>query len=72
MTLAERNLPDNAVDSPAWQRRFEDERTVELVWAANRSRGRFNIVSRRALWYGRDVDTTLRQYGFRQRVHDDM
>jgi hypothetical protein len=59
MTPAERKLLDNAVDSPTWQRRFEDESVVELARAADRSRGRFNTVGHRAWWYGRDVDTTL-------------
>jgi hypothetical protein len=68
MTPEERNLPENALESPAWARRFEHERAVKLARTDNLSGGRFNNVNRRARWYVRFVDDTLRQYGFRPRV----
>jgi hypothetical protein len=48
MTPAERNLPANALDSPAWAQRFKDERVVELVRAAGRASRRFNNIGHRA------------------------
>ncbi|KAK1663246.1 hypothetical protein QYE76_051405 [Lolium multiflorum] len=69
MTPEERNLPENALESPSWAWRFEHECSVKLARTDNLSGGRFNNVGRRSWWYGRSVDDTLRQYGFRPRVH---
>jgi hypothetical protein len=43
MTPAERSLPSNGLNSPAWLRRFEEERAIELARAAGRTNGRFNV-----------------------------
>jgi hypothetical protein len=59
MTPVERNLPANTLNSPAWPWRFEDERVIELAWAAGLANGLFNNVGRRAWWHGRDIDATL-------------
>jgi hypothetical protein len=48
MTLSERNLPSNALHSPVWPRRFEEERAIELARAGGRTNGRFNNVSHRS------------------------
>lgn len=51
MAPAERSLPENAQNSPAWPWWFQDERDIELA----RSAGRFNRVGRWAWWQGCDV-----------------
>jgi hypothetical protein len=68
MTPEESSLPENAVESPTWVGRFEHVRAVEIARTDNPSGGHFNNVGRRAWWYGRSVDDTLREYGFRPRV----
>jgi hypothetical protein len=45
LTPEERNLPANALNSPTWPHRFEDECAVELERAADRARSK---VERRA------------------------
>jgi hypothetical protein len=59
MTPAERNLSANALNTPAWPWRFEEERASEQARAAGHANGRFNNIGRRAWWHGRDVDATL-------------
>jgi hypothetical protein len=59
MTSTERSLSSNTLNSPAWPRCFEEERTIELVRAACHVNDRYNIVGRRAWWLSRDVDVTL-------------
>jgi hypothetical protein len=71
MTPVERNLPANTLNSPAWPWRFEDERVIELAWAAGLANGLFNNVGRRAWWHGRGIDATLQRYGYHQRARGD-
>jgi hypothetical protein len=65
MSPANRSQPVNAQNNPAWPRRFQDERDIELA----RSAGRFNRIGRHAWWKGRDDDVTLAEYGLRPRIH---
>ena len=44
MTPAERALPDNALNSPTWPRRFQEERDRELARMAGPNAGRFNNI----------------------------
>jgi hypothetical protein len=48
MTPEERNLRENALESPSWAGLFEHERAVEVARTDNLSGGRFNNVGRRA------------------------
>jgi hypothetical protein len=64
MTPADRSLPSNALNSPAWPRRFKEERAIELVRVAGRLIGLLNNICSRAWWLGHDVDATLQQYGY--------
>ena len=65
MSPAERALPDNAPNAPAWRRRFEQERSDEIARMPGNNAGKYNNGGRRAWWSGRDVDAVLAYYGYR-------
>jgi hypothetical protein len=69
MSPAERSQPASAQNNPTWPRRFQEKRDNELARLAGSDASRFNRVGRRDWWQGRDVDTTLAEYGFKPRIH---
>jgi hypothetical protein len=59
MTLTERSLSLNALNSPAWSWQFEEERAIELARVGGRAYGLLKKIGHHAWWLGCDVDGTL-------------
>jgi hypothetical protein len=55
MSSAGRSRPSNALTVPAWPRRFDEERAIELARSAGRDTVCFNRIGRWAWWQGRDA-----------------